>query len=99
MQIYDNNPTLPIFFLILTQEDGDTYIDSPAYLYRFPSIFHFLSQHRAEYHLYVLAERIMLIIIPIDTYLVGVNHLVVILHGNILRRTMVSLQLPLGYII
>lgn len=66
--------------------------------YLLPCILHLLSEHSTQYHLDVLQEGIMPIIIAVQSHLVWVNHIVVVLHGNLLHGSGITRCLPGRYI-
>ena len=55
-------------------------------------------QYRAEYHLNVLDERIMPIVIAVNPHFVRVNHCVIVLNGNVLCIACIAFFLFLCYI-
>ena len=69
------------------------------YLYSLPRILHPPPQHRAKDHLNILDERIIPIIIAIQTHLVGIDDRVVVLHRYILWVADVNFFLFLGNIL
>ena len=54
------------------------YILFNSLLDSFPCILHILPKHRTQYHLYVLDERIMPIIVAVQAHLIWIYHVVVI---------------------
>ena len=61
--------------------------------YHLPCILHFLPQHSTQYHLYILDERVMAIVITVQAHLVGVYHVITIPHRQFLIRHFVNLHL------
>ena len=48
-------------------------------LYPFPSVHHLLSGNGADDHLDIFPEGVMVQVVTVDTYLVGIDHGIVIL--------------------
>ena len=85
------NPCQSVFKKILRVQISPC--SSSNYL---PSILHLPPQHRAKDHLYVLPERIIPIVIAVESHLVGIDDRVVILHRYVLRVAGVTFLLFLG---
>lgn len=61
-------------------------------LYHLPRILHILPQHGAEYHLYVLDEGVVTVVVAVQAHLVGVYHVVVIPHCYLLITHLVGVM-------
>ena len=47
-----------------------------------PIIHHFLAEDGAKYHLEILRETVVIQIIEVDAHFVGIDHGVVVFHGD-----------------
>ena len=54
--------------------------------YHFPRIFHLLPEHCTKYHLDILDEGVVVVVVAVQAHLIGIDDRIIIFYRNLLHR-------------